>query len=267
MSWCQAPTPGAEPKAPSGFEADGTDRATRAGYNQSRRSPASPCPPTSPNGAAPGRSAARCRATRYMTLGEARRLAAGVLWGAEIWQSWVGATINLDMPASPASPAEVIRALVERIRHWQAPRGIPEFYCWVRETGAQLGGHVHLVIASRAGASRALRQALCRRMTGAAIGGDAAGDTLLIRATTPAGWLGYAVKNLAPADAQQFRVETGISVAIEPPAAPVVGPRIGIARAMAPKARNQHRSQLRPSAAPDKVCQLADTRQTPELRR
>jgi len=186
----------------------------------------------------------QCRVSRlHLSLTDAQRLLAAVQWGAMLWQEWRGLTVNTTLLNSPAGPAAIMRALADHLRHWQAAREVPPLYAWVRECGGQHGDHAHMLVAIPPGGGRALSHAIRRWLQGPGVRGDAAKGALHSRPTTIGGWLAYTLKTMTPADAQRLYLECGFRVIASPPAAPVVGQRIGIARALQQKARNTTRAQ------------------------
>ncbi len=178
-----------------------------------------------------------------MMLGEARRLVEGVLYGASRWRHWLGITLNIALLNSPAAAAAIMRTLADHLRHWQAARGVPPLYAWVRECGGRHGDHAHMLIAIPPGCGPALARAIRRWLRGPSIRGDLARGTLHSRGTTAGGWLGYCLKTLSVRDARRLTAQTGFRVFPEPPAAPVVGQRLGIARALGAKARTATQPQ------------------------
>lgn len=195
----------------------------------------------------------QCRSTdrHHLPLSAARRVTAAVLHGAEHCQYWRGITINLTMLDAPQQHERTLRTILDHLRHWQERHGCPAYWVWVREHGARLGDHVHIIAAAPVGTGRKLSEDLRRWLRGPSIRGDLARGTLHTRPTSPLGWLAYAVKTITPADAIKLHLETGIRVSLEKPGGPVIGQRVGVARMLAPKARRHNHSADSPTLTPE----------------
>lgn len=176
-------------------------------------------------------------ATLHLSLGAATRLVAAVRYGAARYSDWRGVTINLTMLDAPQSAEQTMRALMDHLRHWQERNDAPPYWAWVRETGSHHGDHAHILAAAPDGSGRALSVNLGRWLRGPSIRGDVTRGTLHTRPTTTDGWLCYACKTIAPADAPTLHQQTGARVIPEKPGGAVIGQRIGYARCLGPKAR------------------------------
>lgn len=177
---------------------------------------------------------------RYLSLDAAVRLVVAVTYGASLHPTWRSLTINLDFLSSPQRAGQTLRVLTDALRHWQVRYGAPPLWVWVRERGARLGDHVHLLAAVPPGTGRALSVALRKWLRGPSIRGDVPRGTYQSRPTTPVGWLVYTCKTIAPADVNTLYQQTGLRVSSVSPGGIVVGQRIGIARRLGPKARMQY---------------------------
>lgn len=178
---------------------------------------------------------------RYLSQDAASRLIAAVQYGSRHHETWRGITINFSLLDAPQSAEQTMRALMDHVRHWQERNHVPPYWCWVREQGAQLGDHAHILAAAPAGSGRALSINLGRWLRGPSIRGDFPRNTLHTRPTTPTGWLEYATKTVEPSDARALNERFGVRIATEKPGGVVIGQRIGIARQLGPKARSNPR--------------------------
>lgn len=173
----------------------------------------------------------------HLPLSAALRLTAAVGFATTQYSCWRGLTINLSKLDAPQSVECTLRALMDHIRHWQQRVGAPPYWCWVREQGALLGDHVHILVAAPEGLGRVLSANISRWLRGSSIRGDLPRGTLHTRPTTPSGWLAYVCKTLSPADTATLRELTGARVSTEKPGGAIIGQRIGISRGLGPKAR------------------------------
>jgi|GEM_PF-7006872 len=215
-----------KPQAPRGAPADGTLFATRTPDIISLVSapilPRKPRPPA---------------ARPHMTINEVMRLVEAIRYGASRWPYWRSITINLTLLDAPQTNEQTMRRLLDHLRHWQERKDCPAYWLWVREQGGQLGDHVHILVAAPPEATGNLSSSLRRWLRGPSIRGEVLPKMLHTRQTSPGGWLTYVVKTVTPVDAKALYQQIGIRIVPEEPGGPVVGQRIGIARAIGPKAR------------------------------
>jgi hypothetical protein len=175
----------------------------------------------------------------HLSLTDAASLIAAVQYGARHYQHWRCITINLTMLDAPQSMKTTLRLLMDHLRHWQERNGVPPYRAWVREQGAVLGDHVHILAAAPPRSGHVLRRNMKRWLCGPTIRGEVTPTTLDIRQTTATGWLGYVCKTVTPTDAAALFAQTGFRIRPEKPGGPVIGQRRGIARCLGPQERKE----------------------------
>ena len=189
------------------------------------------------------RSPHHCRPPKVssnLSYNDAVRIYEALDWVQGKWPSWQSVTINYDLLGCPCDMDSFKKAVVDNLYHWLKSKGVPPFYCVVRECGPNLGNHFHILTALPPGQGPELSRMLWKWLQAQRIGGKICKGVMQSRKTEITGYLGYVLKTLTRSDAEKFFHKTGVRISIEHSGPPLTGRRIGLSRALQSKARAKY---------------------------